>query len=237
MRRLTDTAMAEYTKVGEGLVARSSQAWGILAGNPCEHVRMAVGRIIFLNGTSSSGKSSIARELLDILDDGVFFHLAVDSFNAMRTKRNLAQEELDAALRRTRMGFHRSVAAMAEAGNDVVVDHVLSEPWRLIDCLSVLRPQDVLFVGVHCAPAELARRERARGDRPPGLAALQYDVVHQHGDYDVECDTSTAGPRECATLIKEFLPHRPTPTAFARLRARYLGGSREPSVSGDARTR
>ncbi|QPP09825.1 AAA family ATPase [Streptomyces bathyalis] len=196
---------------------------------------MAGGRIIFLNGTSSSGKSSIARELLGILDDGVFFHLSVDSFNAMRTKRNLTQEDLDTALRRTRMGFHRSIAAMAEVGNDVVVDHVLSEPWRLIDCLTVLRPEDVLFVGVRCSPAELARREEARGDRPSGLAALQYDIVHQHGDYDFECDTSTAGPRECAELIKEFLPRRPATTAFTRLRARYLAAGDEPPERGHTR--
>ncbi|GAB2802732.1 chloramphenicol phosphotransferase [Streptomyces chlorus] len=189
---------------------------------------MAAGRVIFLNGTSSSGKSSIARELLGVLDDGVFFHLAVDSFNAMRTKRPLAQEDLDTALRRTRMGFHRSIAAMADVGNDVVVDHVLSEPWRLVDCLAVLRPKDVLFVGVHCSPDELTRREKARGDRPPGLAALQYDLVHQHGDYDLECDTGTASPRECAELIKEFLPRWPTTTAFTRLRARYLADVHEP---------
>jgi chloramphenicol 3-O phosphotransferase len=180
------------------------------------------GRIIFLNGTSSSGKSSIAGELLDLLDDGVFFHLAVDSFNAMRTKRDLGQQDLDTALRRTRMGFHRSIAAMAEVGNDVIVDHVLSEPWRLIDCLTVLPPEDVLFVGIRCSLDELVRREEARGDRPSGLAALQYDLVHDHGDYDVEYDTSTAGPRECAESIKKFLPRRPTPTAFTRLRARYL---------------
>ncbi len=84
----------------------------------------------------------------------------------MRSRRELGAEELDAALRRTRMGFHRSIAAMAEAGNDIVVDHVLSEPWRLLDCLTVLRPEDVLFVGVHCPLDELAR-----SDRPQGLAA------------------------------------------------------------------
>lgn len=189
---------------------------------------MASGRIIFLNGTSSSGKSSIAKELLGILDDGVFFHMAVDGFNAMRTKRELGAEELDAALRRTRMGFHRSIAAMAEAGNDIVVDHVLSEPWRLLDCLILLPAKDVLFVGVHCPLDELTRRELARGDRPPGLAALQYDLVHGHGDYDFECDTSAADPRECAQQIKEFLPHRPTPTAFTRLRRHHLAGGREP---------
>ncbi|WP_121751235.1 AAA family ATPase [Streptomyces sp. E2N166] len=183
---------------------------------------MTAGRIIFLNGTSSSGKSSIARELLNVLDDGVFFHLSVDSFNAMRTKRAIGPEELDAALRRTRMGFHRSIAAMADVGNDVIVDHVLSEPWRLLDCLSVLCPEDVLFVGVHCPLEELRLRERARGDRPPGLAEHQYDLVHRHGDYDLECDTSTASPRECAERIKRFLPHFPDRTAFARLRDRYL---------------
>ncbi|MER7056067.1 MULTISPECIES: AAA family ATPase [unclassified Streptomyces] len=184
---------------------------------------MASGRIIFLNGTSSSGKSSIARELLAVLDDGVFFHMAVDTFNAMRSKRDLGADELDAALRRTRMGFHRSIAAMAEAGNDIVVDHVLSEPWRLLDCLTLLPAEDVLFVGVHCPLDELTRRELARGDRPSGLAAHQYERVHSHGDYDLECDTGTASPRECAQRIRDFLPHRPTPTAFTRLRLRHVG--------------
>ncbi len=197
---------------------------------------MAAGRIIFLNGTSSSGKSSVARELLDVLDDGVFFHLAVDSFNAMRTKRDLGPAELDTALRRTRMGFHRSIAAMAEVGNDVIVDHVLSEPWRLLDCLTVLRPEDVLFVGVHCPLEELTHRERARGDRPPGLAAHQYSLVHGHGDYDLEVDSSTASPRECAEKIKDFLPHRPDPTAFARLRDRYLSGGDEPGIPDPGRS-
>ncbi|WP_428950308.1 chloramphenicol phosphotransferase CPT family protein [Streptomyces sp. cg35] len=193
---------------------------------------MTAGRIIFLNGTSSSGKSSIARELLDILDDGVFFHLAVDGFNAMRTKRKLDPEQLDAALRRTRMGFHRSVAAMSEVGNDVVVDHVLSEPWRLLDCLAVLPPENVLFVGVHCPLDELTRRERARGDRPPGLAAHQYHLVHRHGDYDLECDTGTASPRACAERIRDFLPVRPSPTAFTRLRGRRPAQSQEPPGPG-----
>jgi len=88
----------------------------------------------------------------------------------------------------------------------------------------VLRSEDVLFVGVHCQLDELARREQARGDRPAGLAEHQFDLVHSHGDYDLECDTSAASPRECAQQIKEFLPLRPTPTAFTRLRTRYLSG-------------
>lgn len=84
------------------------------------------GRIIFLNGTSSAGKSSIARELLQVLDEP-YFHMPVDSFHAMRSRREIDADRLPDVLRRTWRGFHRAVAGMAEAGNNVVVDHVLSE--------------------------------------------------------------------------------------------------------------
>ncbi|MGW6280042.1 phosphotransferase-like protein [Kribbella sp. NPDC055071] len=78
-----------------------------------------VGRLILLNGTSSSGKSSIAEELVDGLDDG-WFHLGIDHF---RERRKWRQWDQDAAQRMV-LGFHRAVAGMAAAGNDVVVDHV-----------------------------------------------------------------------------------------------------------------
>jgi len=182
------------------------------------------GRIIFLNGTSSSGKSSIAEALLTALDQP-WFHMSVDAINSMRSKNRtleLEPAELDAVLARTRAGFHRAVAGMAEAGNDIVVDHVLSEQWRLIDCLRVLEGYEVVFVAVRCSPDVLAGRERARGDRQPGHAAGQQEQVHAHGIYDLECDTAIASPEENAQLIKEFIagPHRST--AFDQLRAALL---------------
>ena len=181
----------------------------------------AGGRIVFLNGTSSAGKTSIAAELLHVLDEPSF-HLQVDAFHAMRTSKEIAPGELEAVLKRTWPGFHRAVAGMASAGNNIVVDHVLSERWRLLDCLALLEPRNVLFVGVHCSPEELRRREKARGDRPPGLAARQLDRVHAHGVYDIECDTTTASPRDCAERIKDFLPRAPSPTAFECLRRLLL---------------
>ncbi len=175
------------------------------------------GLVIFLNGTSSSGKSSIAQELLPLLDD-VYYRMAVDGFHAIRGGRRITPEELPAVLRKTWMGFHRAVAGMAAAGNNIVVDHVLSEEWRLLDCLELLDPQRVVLVGIRCALPELERRELARGDRPPGLAARQIEQVHAHGVYDVEVDSGTTSPLDCARKIRDFLRHRPTPTAFDRLR-------------------
>lgn len=195
---------------------------------------VARGQIIFLNGTSSSGKSSLAVELLRSLDS-VWFHLSVDAFNRMGSRRSdLLPDDaaVAAALTRMRRGFHRAVAGMAAGGNNVVVDHVLSERWRLLDCLDVLDGYDVVLVGVRCSLEELERRELARGDRTPGTAALQYERVHAHGIYDVECDTGTTSTEDCARLVKDFLAGRlqGAPTAFDRLRALAPGAAEELAV-------
>lgn len=174
--------------------------------------------IIFLNGPSSAGKTSIARELLDVLDE-LYFHVPVDTFHAMRARREIPAEDLPGVLHRTWRGYHRAVAGLAAGGNHVVMDHVLSEPWRLRDCLELFPPEDVVLVGVRCPLPELERRERERGDRPAGLAASQWERVHAHGVYDVEVDTGLSAPRDCARRIRDFLPRRPSPTAFSRLRA------------------
>jgi chloramphenicol 3-O phosphotransferase len=185
------------------------------------------GQIIFLNGVSSSGKTSIAAELLEILEPP-WFHMPVDAINAMRAKRRtreLSPAELDLVLARTRAGFHRAVAGMAAAGNNIVVDHVLSERWRLLDCLAVLAGFDVVFVAVRCDPGELARREHRRGDREPGLALAQQELVHAHGRYDLECDTTSTSPLECAQNIRDFLARPEPPTAFDELRAMLAEGA------------
>jgi chloramphenicol 3-O phosphotransferase len=179
------------------------------------------GRIILLNGASSSGKTTIAEQLLLMLDPP-HFHMSVDAINSMRAKRKtleLDPADLADVLTRTRGGFHRAVAGMARAGNDIVADHVFSERWRLLDCLAVTAGLEVIFVGVRCSPAELRRRERDRGDREPGLALSQHQRVHAHGLYDVECDTTSTTAYECAVAITDFLARRQPATAFELLRA------------------
>jgi chloramphenicol 3-O phosphotransferase len=167
----------------------------------------AGGTVILLNGTSSSGKTSIARELLDILD-GTWFHMPVDAFHAMRCECDIADEDLQAEIDRTAKGFHRAVAGMAAGGNNLVVDHPLSRRWRLLDLLDLLVPEDTVLVGVRCPLPELERREIERGDRQ----------VHSHELHDIDVDTSLHSPRECALRIRGFLPNRPRPTAFETLR-------------------
>lgn len=179
------------------------------------------GQVVLLNGVSSSGKSTIARQLLADFEIP-WFHMAVDMFGAMRSEQRTHQcspNELREVLRRTRAGFHRAVAGMARAGNNIVMDHVLSEPWRLNDLLTVMADIDVVLVGVHCAVADAYEREGRRRDRSFGTAIGQIATVHAHRLYDIEVDTSTDSVESCSAQIRDYLRH-PTPRvrAFDRLR-------------------
>ena len=178
------------------------------------------GRVILLNGASSSGKSSIGRALQRVLAEP-WFLFPVDALGAMRSTertRTLDAGEVDAMLRRTRMGYHRAVAAVASVGNDVIMDYPLSEAWRLDDLLDVLEGYDVTAVDVHCSPDELDRRERARADRPVGLARSQSPF--RHDDCDIAVDTTRRSPDVCARTIATELDALGPDKAFDRLRRR-----------------
>lgn len=91
-------------------------------------------------------------------------------------------------------GFHRTIAAVAAAGNDLIVDHIIEYPsWRA-QLAQLLTGVDVFVVAVTCDPVELQRRERDRGDRRPGeaLAHLRENRIHDFGPVDFSIDT-TAG--------------------------------------------
>ena len=170
--------------------------------------------IIFLNGTSSSGKSSIAKALQEIIEIPCI-HWCIDDYlneyqKGLWKKKEIVQLEWPKIIR----GFHAAGAAIVRTGNLVIMDDVLeSEPPWLENLLELFNGLYVLFVGVHCPLAELERREKERKERKDGIARLQFDQVHATILYDVEVDTSVSSPLECATII------------FDQLREKYLSAS------------
>jgi chloramphenicol 3-O phosphotransferase len=116
-------------------------------------------------------------------------------------------------------GQYRAIAALAAAELDIVVDDVIFDRGVLAVAVEALADSNVLFVGVR-VPREVAeRREQERGDRGPGGATAFFDLVHAHGVYDLEVDTSLASPMECAQRIKEALETDHPRQAFRHLAA------------------
>jgi chloramphenicol 3-O phosphotransferase len=148
-----------------------------------------------LNGASSSGKSTLAIALRDRLE-APFLHVSSDHLVAagmlpVRRDDGGPFDWWHQVRPRFFDGFHRCLPALAAAGNDMVVEHIIEfSGWR--SQLAVLLANlDVFLVGVHCDLDELDRRGRARGDRRFGEGRSHIaDGIHAFGPYDYEVDTT-----------------------------------------------
>lgn len=200
------------------------------------------GNVIFLNGASSSGKTAIAHALQQVMDE-FYVHTGIDHFFERVPLRfhvfSDGTEPVDAygvlwvmpagqppvtelrfgpAGMRLISGMYNAVAGLALAGTSVIVDDVIFDSSVLRAALRALEGFDVLFVGVRCPLAIARERELARGDRMSGLAEAHDNIVHAHGLYDLEVDTSVATAMDCAMLIKQHVDEGTRSTAFETLR-------------------
>src|SRR6478672_9507711 len=177
---------------------------------------VAPGRIVVLNGTSSSGKTSIAgafQELRARVGE-LWIVVALDDFIGKVPRRwvevgnwagSLARDGVQLVRDGDRANFHigeqakrlmrayrRSVRETALAGVNVIVDEVSLQEPEWLDWCEALEGLGAAWVAVHCDVEVASEREAARGDRVLGLVRGQADVVHRYPAYDVELDTTVA---------------------------------------------
>lgn len=174
------------------------------------------GKIILLHGPSSSGKSTIARALQATIAEP-FWHISIDHLRdagVLPSARIASGEFAWSDLRANFFdGFHRSLAAYASAGNNLIVEHIFDTDGWLRDVAEGLRPFDVFFVGVHCSLDELNRREAARGNRRTGSAAHDYRHVHRDMRYDLELNAEQPIKENIDRLLTAWT-HRQLPSAL-----------------------
>lgn len=182
--------------------------------------------IVLLNGVGSAGKGSIAKALQNSAASA-FLHVEMDAFMAMLPEvyfnhpdgmsyeRVLEDGKPSVTIKtgvvaeRALAGMRRAVAALAEAGNNLIVDEVLfgnitTEYGNAVEeYRTLLAPFKLHWVGVHASLDVLEERERRRGDRQLGFARAQYGVVHRRMRYDLEIDSSDMSPEDCAAIIRD----------------------------------
>jgi chloramphenicol 3-O phosphotransferase len=196
---------------------------------------MGAGRIIFLNGSSSAGKTTLAIMLQQLLDEP-WQHIALDQFrdgmpgryrglnspadtpgamglNVVPTERDgerITRIDFGSHGEQVLRGMRRAVAAFARAGNHVIIDDLLFKPDYLHDYADALAGLEAWLIGVRCSLEVVNQREALRSGRFPGTATSHFHDIHAHGAaYDLEVDTSHATPRECAERIVARLAEPP----------------------------
>jgi chloramphenicol 3-O phosphotransferase len=100
---------------------------------------MKQGKTIFLNGASSSGKTSISKELLAQLGS-TYWYLSIDDFmdGINQGYLNMYPKLLDDTKENLKMAeniigpqivtlFHYTISFFVGTGKNIVIDHVLSE--------------------------------------------------------------------------------------------------------------
>jgi chloramphenicol 3-O phosphotransferase len=173
--------------------------------------------VILLNGVGSVGKSSLARALQAVARD-VYLHVQMDAFLGMLPERTFGTSEgftfetetvaghpvttvrSGPAARRAMTGMRRAIAALADAGNHLIVDDVMLNDEDG-DYAALLARHRLIVIGLTAPLAALEERERVRGDRLAGLARAQVERVHAGRRYDLMLDTAAGSPDALAARI------------------------------------
>lgn len=183
------------------------------------------GKIILVNGPSSSGKSTLCAGLQDALGEP-FWHYSIDHLRHGDVLPRQRIERGDFAWPDMREaffeGFHRCLPALAGAGNNLVVEHIVETRTWMTRLIHLLEPFDVFFVGLNCPLPELESRELRRGDRRIGEAREDLTFVHtlvrEFGTYDLEIE-ATRPLAESVDVVLHAWQRRSRSGAFARMRA------------------
>lgn len=178
---------------------------------------MSRAHAILLNGTSSSGKTTLARALQRTLSEPALY-LSNDSFIFMAPDHALKDDHVrPQVLLPLLSAFHRSLPLVVACGYPVIIDHVIERRDWMEEIARALHGFDVFFVKVECPLAELERREIARGDRQIGFAKMQMEWVHRYGDYDAEVNTFTSSLEQNVESLQQLLFSGRKPRALDRI--------------------
>lgn len=164
--------------------------------------------VVVLDGTSSSGKTTIARAFQELMLPRVFLNFSIDSVLYTLPPSLVAALERGARppLPPLIPAFYACVRELASLGHDLVIDHAITSAAEADMLLTAVSSHRTVLVAVDCSLDVLAERERTRGNRRVGMAAAQHARMHRWLEYDVRVDTAAMTAEEAAGRIGASLP-------------------------------
>ena len=168
---------------------------------------MNKGRIIFLNGVTSAGKTSIVEALQD-REDVFFYVVANDLFQEMVGERWLTRNYWK-ELARVVLLMYRTAKVISDEGHHMLIDGILVERpqfgGHLRQLLDIMKDSPLDIVEVAC-PLDVCRmRNIARGDRYETQSEEQAELMARDIPYSLRVETDRHTPEECAEQIVSAL--------------------------------
>lgn len=171
-------------------------------------------KAIFLHGTGSIGKTSIAKALQECLDEP-YLHVGFDIFVPMMPSSYIlegrkAQEgirfmkdgtgnlafQVGPVGKQFLSGIMHAISALAKQGNNIIIDEVIDDE-KYKEYLLALAFCRQIHVGLYAPIEIIEKREKERGDRLHGQARRDYEKVHLGKKYDIKIDAGELSPGEC----------------------------------------
>ena len=168
---------------------------------------MDKGRIIYLNGVTSSGKTSIV-EALQARRDVFFYVVANDLFQEMIGEEYL-KEDYWKYLGEVIIMMYHTAKLFSDMGKTVIIDSILVERDGIAPhyerMREILHDNPLDIVEVFC-PLDICRQRNIdRGDRYPSQSDEQAALMAKDIAYSMRVDTGRLSPEECADVILKKL--------------------------------
>lgn len=168
---------------------------------------MEKGRIVFLNGVTSTGKTSIV-DALQSQEEVFFYVVANDLFQEMVGERFL-RENYWKYLSEVIIMMYHTAKLYSDMGKNVLIDGILVEQPEIKlhyeRLTEILKDNPLDIVEVYC-PLEICReRNIARGDRYETQSEEQHRIMAENIRYSYRVETHKNSPEECARMILKEL--------------------------------
>lgn len=169
---------------------------------------MSKGKIIYLNGVTSSGKTSVV-EALRAKGETDFYYLSDDVFEDHIIDIEYKSPDYWTKLSEAVFLMYKTAKLFSNHGKTVIIDSMLMETPEFSPhyerMLEIFKDSPLVMVHIHC-PLELCRqRNLCRDDRDEYQSHEQAEVMAKNVHYDLELDTSVLTPAQCAEYIQEHI--------------------------------
>ena len=164
---------------------------------------MNKGHIIFLNGVTSSGKTTIV-DSLQARNDVFFYVVANDLFEQTIGDKYL-QENYWKYLGKAILLMYHTAKLFSDKGENVIIDGILVERPEITphykQLKEILSDNPLHIVDVSCPIEICEERNQARSDRYSNQSVEQLSMMSKDIHYIVKVETHINTPDECAEKI------------------------------------